>query len=250
MSEITKEATLTVGAIMQNDYDWGVLALESIESIANEIVIIDGGSTEEELAKLDKYVDGREKFKVIHNKYPGNNGTQYNQILKYATSDWVLMLDADEVVDDNAHLLLEHIRTGDKSVYSIRMNHLIWTFGMMDATEGGSPKFNPDFNHYVNRRLFKRKDGIYWDSHEHGLIQGFTDEEHGLINDVIVWHFGKAKSMMDLKNKYEMNLKRSKIHSKEFLDWWYKSLLFGLYPVKKLVNADDLPSVIKREFYI
>jgi hypothetical protein len=47
-----------------------------------------------------------------------------------------------------------------------------------------------------------------------------------------------------------MNLKRSNIHDKGFLEWWYQSLLRGEYPVKKLSDLKQHPSVVRREFYL
>lgn len=239
---------LTIGMIHQNDSEWAVLALEAAEPIAEEVIIIDGGSDPRHLERLDEFIDGREKFKVIHKHYSGCNGLQYNEILKYATGDWILILDADEVIDDNAHLIREYMNK-EKKIYSIRMNHCIENLAKIDATHNGQPQFDPKFDHYVVNRLFKNKPGIHWQPREHSTIQGFTEEEHGMIDDVIIWHYGKAKAMMDLKNKYDMNVERSKSHNREFLDWWYKSNLTGTYPVK-LVKIAEHPSVVKREFYI
>jgi len=245
---ITTKQKLTVGYITQNDSDWLILSLESIEHIADEIVIIDGGSDQSHVDRLNKFIDGKDKYKWVYNKYPGNNGLQYSQILKYATGDWILILDSDEVVNDNAHMLLEYL-TKDKDAYAIKMNHCINDLAHIDSTYAGTPKMDPTYQHYSPLRLFRNNGKITFTPVEHSSLIGITQETCGLIDDVTIWHYGKAKAMMDLKHKYEMNIQRSTIHSKEFLSWWYNANLTGSYPVK-LTNAKDHPSVVRREFYI
>lgn len=246
---------LILGYITQNDSEWLMLSIEAMQSIADKIIIVDGGSDQSHLDRLDKFIDGNTKFVVVHSKYAGNNGLQYqtllNEVMKHKTSDndWLLVLDSDEVVDDNAHLLREYM-DADKSIYNIKMVHCVNNLRTVDATENGMPKFNPNFVHHVLARFYRLKDGIYYPGNEHTIIQGFTEPEMGVIDNVTIWHYGKAKAMYDLKLKYEMNMKRSNIHNKDFLNWWYKSYLNGVYPVKQLDKLNVHPSVVKREFYI
>jgi len=237
---------LTIGYITQNDSEWLLLSLESIEHIADEIIIIDGGSDRTHVERLDKFIDGKEKYKIVHNPYPGNNGLQYAQILKHATKDWILVLDSDEVMGDNAHLIKEYL-TDEAKCYRIRMNHLIGDMAHIDATHAGTPKVDPEWQHYSPIRLYKRKEGIFYLPNEHTALIGYTEEQVGMIDDVIIWHYGKCRDMMDLKNKYLMNLERSKIHPPGFLNWWYTAHLTSQYPVKK-IDSSDHPSVVKREF--
>ena len=240
--------TLTVGYITQNSSDWLLLSLESIEDIADEIIIIDGGSSQEELEKIDKFIDGNEKYKIVHNKYPGTNGLQYQKVIDNATKDWIFIIDSDEVLGDNSHLLKEYLE-GEKSIYNIRMNHCINDLYHIDATRAGNG-YDPKYDHYVANRLFRNRDGIYFGNREHSTIIGFTEEETGKIDDIILWHYGKSKAMFELKEKFEMNIKRSKMHGKDFLQAWYMSLLTGSYPVKKLGDMNEHPSVIRRVFYL
>ena len=73
---------------------------------ANEIVVIDSGS-------LDKTVEICEKFgaKVIYNKFE-NFGIQKQFALNQTSNNWVLSLDADEVLSDE---LIEEIKKIDFS---------------------------------------------------------------------------------------------------------------------------------------
>ncbi|EIJ43767.1 glycosyl transferase [Beggiatoa alba B18LD] len=62
-------------------------------SWVDEIIIVDSGSTDDTLTRCARYTD-----KIfIHTDWQGF-GVQKNRALQYAQSDWVLSLDADEVV--------------------------------------------------------------------------------------------------------------------------------------------------------
>jgi len=98
--------TLTVGMILNpRDAHWAVMALKSVEGIADDFVIVEDGSNAEQLKALDDYVDGRANYHVIHQPYLGTNGLQYQVMLEHCGGDWVLLLDADEVLADNGYLL-------------------------------------------------------------------------------------------------------------------------------------------------
>lgn len=58
----------------------------------DEIIVLDSGSTDNTVEIVRKYTD-----KVYHQDWLGF-GPQKNKALSYVTSDWVLWLDADEVV--------------------------------------------------------------------------------------------------------------------------------------------------------
>lgn len=242
---------LTVGYITDlKDVEWLKLSIESSEPIADEVLIIEDGHHPENLEILDKFIDGREKFKIIHSKYAGNNGAQYNQILKNAMGDWILVLDSDEILDDSSHLILEHIREEKYKCFFIRMEHAIYDFAHFDATLGGGPQVDPNYIHHVPFRLFKVKPGLFYPNTEHGTLTGYQMGEVGVIDDVSIWHYGKAKAMLELRDKFKMNLERSKAHAPGFLWWWYSTNLLGKYPVKELTDISVHPSVIKREFFI
>jgi glycosyltransferase involved in cell wall biosynthesis len=68
---------------------------------AEEIIVIDSGSTDSTVAICEKY-----NAKVIFNKFV-NYGKQKNFAVEQASHDWILSLDADEVLSDK---LIEEIK--------------------------------------------------------------------------------------------------------------------------------------------
>lgn len=67
--------------------------LDSIKDLADEIVVVDGGST-------DKTLEIAEKFnaRIIHTENKPNFHINKNMAIDEALGDWILQLDADEVV--------------------------------------------------------------------------------------------------------------------------------------------------------
>lgn len=83
--------TLSVILITKNEAERLPRCLESVRGLADEIVVLDSGSTDATLEIARRYTD-----KVfVSPDWPGF-GPQKNRVLDYATGDWVLSLDADE----------------------------------------------------------------------------------------------------------------------------------------------------------
>lgn len=89
-------------------------------SFANEIVVIDSGST-------DKTVSICEKFgaKVFINTFNGF-GEQKRFAVDKASNDWILSLDADEILTENLIAEIAEVlsNTGDTSGYYIKRKHI------------------------------------------------------------------------------------------------------------------------------
>lgn len=91
LSNNKRMATLSVIIITKNEaHDIGA-CLDSVRW-ADEIIVVDSGSTDDTVAICRTYTD-----KVFITDWPGY-GPQKNRALNYATQEWVLSLDADEQV--------------------------------------------------------------------------------------------------------------------------------------------------------
>lgn len=88
-----KRPTLTVALAVLNEEHMLGKCLESVKDIADEIVVVDGGST-------DKTVEIAKSFKarVIRTDNPMIFHINKQKALDAAKGDWILQLDADEIV--------------------------------------------------------------------------------------------------------------------------------------------------------
>lgn len=102
-----KSCTLSVIVITKNEEDRIGKCLESVASLADEIIVLDSGSTDATIDIAGKYTD-----KVFVTDWPGY-GLQKQRALEKASCKWVLSIDADEALspelrEEIAHVLLEN----------------------------------------------------------------------------------------------------------------------------------------------
>lgn len=143
--------------------------LESIAAFASEIVAVDGRSTDKTVEILKKY---RAKITVVAN--PANFHINKNMAIDRCKSDWILQLDADEVVTPKLrNEILKVINQSPKSkdqrpingYFMPRRNMFLGKF----LTKGGQ---YPDYT----MRLYKRGKGRLpaKSVHEQAVVEGKT----------------------------------------------------------------------------
>lgn len=101
--------TLSLCMIVKNEAARLAACLESVRSVVDEIVVLDTGST-------DTTVDIAKQFNAVVEFHPWNYdfAEARNISLQYVTSDWVLVLDADEqLASDMGPQLRQAIEAGD-----------------------------------------------------------------------------------------------------------------------------------------
>ena len=91
---ITKKEQLTALVITFNEIGYIEKCIDSV-SFADEIIVVDSFSTD----GTYEFLKDHPKVKVIQNPFE-NFTAQKSFALKQATNDWVLFLDADEIVSD------------------------------------------------------------------------------------------------------------------------------------------------------
>ncbi|RJG49549.1 glycosyltransferase family 2 protein [Motilimonas pumila] len=89
-----KQHSLSVILITKNEADRVEKCLQSVAHVADEIIVLDSGSTDDTVAICQRYTD-----KVTITDWPGF-GKQKQRALEQATCDWVLSIDADEALDE------------------------------------------------------------------------------------------------------------------------------------------------------
>ncbi len=88
--------TLSVCIITLDEADRIARCLESVRDIADEIIVLDSGSTDGTVEIVRRYTD-----KVWVTDWPGF-GIQKQRALDKASMEWVLSIDADEALDGTA----------------------------------------------------------------------------------------------------------------------------------------------------
>ncbi|MEJ8552661.1 glycosyltransferase [Tepidibacter sp. Z1-5] len=165
--------------------------LQSVVSFVDEIIIVDTGST-------DKTKDIAKDFteKIYDFDWCNDFAKARNFSLEKANNDWILVLDADEVVADfKKKELAKYIGGNDRTVGRIkRINIFEDNIGSKRYIERVNRVFNKKHYHY---------EGII-----HEQIISKNKQNYKIINvDIIADHIGYTKEVIKNTDKINRNLK-------------------------------------------
>ncbi|MFH1624068.1 MAG: glycosyltransferase family 2 protein, partial [Pseudomonadota bacterium] len=110
-----KSSTLSLCMIVRDEEDCLPHCLNSVRSIVDEIIIVDTGST-------DKTIQIAKDFgaKVIQHPWKNDFAEARNVSLQHAACDWILVLDADEIIAERDLWKIERL-IRDKKVAGYRL---------------------------------------------------------------------------------------------------------------------------------
>jgi (heptosyl)LPS beta-1,4-glucosyltransferase len=154
---------ISVSMITLNEEDYIGRALSSC-TFADEIVVVDGGSSDHTLEILQSH----DKVKIVHNPWSGHFGDQRQLSLQHCTGDWVIRLDADEafsrLFEELIREFLEHTPQ-DVEAYSVRQCNLV---GNEDYYSRSGDQYN------CTPRIWRNQSNIRWKSKIHESLCGFS----------------------------------------------------------------------------
>ena len=181
--------TLSVCIITLNEEANIVRTLKSVKDIADEIVIVDSGSTDATVSLAQSF-----GAKVFVEPWKGF-ALQKNSTLEKATCDWILSLDADEEVSPELAASIKTLLTsgGPPQFAGYKMNRRNMYFGRWIKRSG----YYPD----PKLRLIQRGAAEFElrDVHEDMKMQG----ELGHVSGDLIHHaYPTLESFIDHANRY------------------------------------------------
>ncbi|MGL5390096.1 MAG: glycosyltransferase family 2 protein [Shewanella sp.] len=165
-----KKHTLSVMLITKNEADRVERCLASVAKIADEIIVLDSGSTDDTLAICAKYTD-----KITVTDWPGF-GKQKQRALAQTSCDWVLSIDADEALDETMQQALVALLSQDE----IKESAFCLPWGV--TLYGKTLKYGRSAR--VVLRLFKREGARYTPDEVHETVipaEGRIGQLKGLL---------------------------------------------------------------------
>lgn len=94
--------TISCVYIVRNEEKHIISSIKSVNSLVDEIIIVDTGSTDDTLTKIRELKNS--KIKVFHFTWCDDFSKARNYAISKATSTWLLILDADEIIEENTIL--------------------------------------------------------------------------------------------------------------------------------------------------
>jgi len=180
-------------------------ALKSLHFV-DEIIVVDSGSDDKTLEIVRQYTD-----KIFVNEWAGFSN-QRNFALDKCENDWVIPLDADEVITPESALKIMELLNSEPEFcwYKIRriehFNRVPMKYGADIPSE--------------QIRLFRKSMGRYeGDVHEYPRLPG----EYGLINEPILHYSIKSLAdMVSKRKKYSLLGAKQKFENGERHGFFYK----------------------------
>lgn len=181
---------LTLSMIVKNEEKYLRECLESVQGIADEIVVVDTGSTDGTLSIAADF-----DAKIYQFDWINDFSAARNFALSKSTGNWILYLDADERLDNKSKDELLNIVQNEKTI------GVNCTINNIDEVRN-----NPKLMKYV--RLFKNSDSIRFSGKAHEQIESsLIENNYEIKNSTIeIIHLGYNVSIEELKIKAERNL--------------------------------------------
>ena len=173
--------TLSLCMIVKDEEESLPTCLESIKDYVDEIIIVDTGSTDSTVEIAKRY-----NAKVYHHAWENSFSKARNYSLKYATCDWILIMDADEEIEMNdAYKLRETIR--DDNVNLIYMPAFSKEKGGMNSSV------------YLIERVFKNNLDFHYEGIVHNTLKfsGRCKSEN-----IVFYHYGYHLDDEQMERKF------------------------------------------------
>jgi len=233
---------LTVACVVKEDTFWLEMMLKSALEFADEIIIVDD-SDDYHYGKNVKMVEKLDVKKIIkHHSY--HFGQHFGEGRKYAhskaTGNWIMFLDADEVIHENETSQLKSmIEFYDKSgvdCLHVEYIHFMNDFAHVD---------NSECLHIGVQRIYKNHPEVLFPKRNHSLpMYPFRKIS---LSPLKIWHLGYVRGMDKISERFHRNYRHSEMHipiqQLRWRDWHY----YGDYPKKK-IDIKTIPKVIKETF--
>ncbi len=207
---VMKKKGLTLSACMmvKNEEEMLARCLNSIKHIVDEIIVVDTGSTDATVAIAESF-----GAKIYHHPWEQDFSKHRNQSISYVTSDWFLIIDADEELDAY-HLTKEDIK---KRLAKAPKELHCFLINLLDKDAKGNVSTVAK-----SARIFRNRVGVEY----RGIVHN-TAYYSGKVTemDLNMFHYGYALPAPQMQAKYKRTssllLKRIDIDPNDYAAYFY-----------------------------
>lgn len=186
---------LSICMIVKDEQDLLPRCLDSLQGIADEIIIVDTGSQDETKAIAKRYTD-----KIYDYQWNQDFAAARNESLRHATGKWILVLDADEYL-----AAVDYKEWLDFLATEQPASNIAYTLPVINFT--GEKDYEDEITTSPVTRLFPNFKSIYFERPIHEqLTRGTEGKLYHKKIDLKIYHTGYQTSRVVKKDKHERNM--------------------------------------------
>lgn len=213
-----KEMTISLCMIVRDEEQCIGQALLSVQGLVDEVIVIDTGSLDSTIEKAKKYTD-----KIFAYKWDNNFSKARNFSLSKAAKEWILVLDADEVLGKEDHELIRAL-TKNKEADAYTFVQVSYTDDINMIGFKTLQKRTPEakeFAGYISCniiRLFRNNKGIHFTNPVHESVDASILDKERIRQTVIPIHhyqFEKGERIHRVKQLKYLKIYEEKAHEFE-----------------------------------
>lgn len=198
--------TLSVSIIAKNEEATISKCIKSIKHIADEIIVVDTGSTDNTI-KIAETLGA----KVFFHQWNYDFSEAKNAALEKCTKDWVLVMDCDEELDNEDSKKIKYL-LDDLSLEGVYLR-------LINSISNISINETPALRLFKNRKEYRFKSRLHeqiFDS-----IVSLKGKDCFKVTDIKLYHYGYDHNIIDMSKKIERNIGILERFSKEDKDGFF-----------------------------
>ena len=163
--------------------------LQSASKIADQLIVVDTGSTDQ-----TPQIASACGAEVYHHPWENDFAKARNYSLNYATNDWILILDGDEVLDHQTIQHLPQLISQDPQVEAYQLEIINYTSDRLIEEEAGVIK---------QTRLFRNRPYYRYGGLVHNQLRDQRNQSQlvGSVLPIRVHHYGYTPSVWAAQQK-------------------------------------------------
>jgi tetratricopeptide (TPR) repeat protein len=217
-------SSIAVNIICKNEEHCIKDCLESIKNLCDEIVITDTGSSDSTIEICRKYTD-----RIFHKEWTDDFSETRNFVKSKTESEWILLLDADEIIIPDDIIQIKKLTQTDTDAYIFTTKN----FSNNSSAAKWRLNSNSDEIKFSRQsagwfpsdkiRFFKNKKEYVFRYRIHELIEPSIRENNGNIqySQIPIYHYGYLFMEQNIslkKQKLEMYDRLGELKLKEYAD--------------------------------
>jgi hypothetical protein len=228
-----REPTLTLAMIAKNEEGFLEDCLRSAAPICDEIVVVDTGSSDRTVEIAERY-----GAKVVRSTWHDDFARARNESLDHATSDWVLTLDADERLTEEALAAIrEGIRRPEIAGFHLTVRNVYADRRPVEV---------------LIVRLFRNLEGLRWRNRIHEQITPSLADVGGELGLALghlhatIEHCGYEEQVIEERGKDERNDRIFREHLRENPQDVYNIYKYGDFLRRLPGRHDEAREMLER----